>query len=68
MMTSTKTVLGVMTALAVSAPALAHDGEHSHSLVATAIHWFSSPTHSLFAVISGVVISALIYKVVKKKA
>jgi len=67
MMTSSKTVLGVMTALAVSAPALAHDGEHSHSFVATAIHWLSSPTHSLFAVLGGIAISALIYKAIKKK-
>jgi len=67
MMTSTKTVLGVMTALAVSTPALAHDGEHSHSFVATAIHWLSSPTHSLFAVLGGIAISAIIYKAIKKK-
>jgi len=55
-------------ALAAATPALAHDGEHSHGIVATIAHWLSSPTHSLFAVIGGVVISALIYKAVKKKA
>lgn len=68
MMTSTKTVLGVMATLAISAPALAHNGEHLHGFVATAMHWLSSPTHSLFAVIGGVVVSALIYKAIKKKA
>jgi len=54
--------------MAVSAPALAHDGDHSLGFLATAIHWLSSPTHSLFAVIGGVAISALIYKVARKKA
>jgi len=68
MMTSTKTILGVMAAMAVSAPALAHNGDHSLSFVATAMHWLSSPTHSLFAVIGGITISALIFKAVKKKA
>jgi len=68
MMTTSKTILGVMAAMAVSAPALAHDGDHSLGFLATAIHWLSSPTHSLFAVIGGVAISALIYKVARKKA
>lgn len=63
-----KTLSGVAVALAAAAPALAHDGEHSHGIVATVIHWLSSPTHSLFAVIGGVIVSALIYKAVKKKA
>ena len=67
-MKTLKTLSAVAVALAAASPALAHDGEHSHSFVATAIHWLSSPTHSLFAVIGGVVISALIYKAVKKKA
>lgn len=68
MMTISKTVLGVVTALAVSSPALAHDGDHSLGFVATAIHWLSSPTHALFAVLGGVAISALIFKAAKKKA
>lgn len=63
-----KTLSAVAVALAAASPALAHDGEHSHSFITTAIHWLSSPTHSLFAVIGGVVISAIIYKLVKKKA
>ncbi|MDB2438206.1 hypothetical protein N9W89_05780 [Hellea sp.] len=67
-MKTLKTLSAVAVALAAASPALAHDGEHSHSFFATAIHWLSSPTHSLFAVIGGVVISALIYKAVKKKA
>jgi len=67
-MKTLKTLSTVAVALAAASPALAHDGEHSHNFVATAIHWLSSPTHSLFAVIGGVVISALIYKAVKKKA
>ncbi len=66
-MKKSKIILGAVAALAVSTPAFA-DGDHSHGIFATAIHWLSSPAHSLFAVIGGVVISALIYKAVKKKA
>ena len=67
-MKTSKISLGTVAALAGSAPALAHDGDHTLGFVSTAIHWLSSPTHSLFAVIGGIAISALIYKVSKKKA
>ena len=67
-MKTSKISLGTVAALAVPAPALAHDGDHTLGFVSTAIHWLSSPTHSLFAVIGGIAISALIYKVSKKKA
>ena len=67
-MKTSKTILGVAAVIAVSTPALAHDGDHSLGFVSTAIHWLSSPAHSLFAVIGGVAISALIYKAMKKKA
>ena len=67
-MKTSKISLGTVAALAVSAPALAHDGDHTLGFVSTAIHWLSSPTHSLFAVIGGIAISTLIYKVSKKKA
>ena len=67
-MKTSKIILGVAAALAVSAPALAHDGDHTLGFVATAMHWLSSPTHSLFAVIGGIAISALIFKALKKKA
>jgi len=67
-MKTSKIILGVVAALTVSAPALAHDGDHTLGFIATAMHWLSSPTHSLFAVAGGVAISALIYKASKKKA
>ena len=67
-MKTSKIILGTVTALAVSMPAIAHDGDHTLGFVSTAIHWLSSPTHSLFAVVGGIVISALIYKASKKKA
>ncbi len=66
-MKTSKITLGALAAMAVSAPALAHDGEHSFGFVTTALHWLSSPTHSLFAVIGGIAISALIFKVAKRK-
>lgn len=49
------------------ATAYAHNGDHGEHIVATIIHWLSSPTHSLFAVIGGVIASALIIRMVRKK-
>ncbi len=66
-MTISKTIVGTMAAIAISAPAFANNGDHSLGFVATAIHWISSPSHSLFAVLGGIAISALIYKAAKKK-
>ena len=66
-MKTSRIILGAAAALAISTPAFA-DGDHSHGVIATAMHWLSSPAHSLFAVIGGIVISALIYKASKKKA
>ncbi len=52
--------------LALAAPAHAHDGDHSAPILANVIHWLSSPTHALFAVVGGVAISALIITAVRK--
>jgi len=55
--------------IALSAvPAYAHDGDHSVSFIANIVHWLSSPSHSLFAVIGGVVIAGLIFKLNRKRA
>ena len=67
-MKTSRIILGTVAALAVSAPAFAHNGDHTLGFVATAMHWLSSPTHSLFAVIGGIAVSALIVKALKKKA
>lgn len=67
-MKTSQLILGTAAAMAVSTPALAHNGEHSFSFVATIMHWIASPTHSLFAVIGGIAISALIFKTAKRKA
>ena len=67
-----KTTLLKMAAIAapvlIAAPAFAHDGEHSHGFVATAMHWLSSPTHSLFAVVGGVAVVGAIVAIRKKRA
>lgn len=63
----TKISLGTAAALAAAPAAYAH-GDHSVSFVATAIHWLSSPAHSLFAVIGGVVVSALIIRSARARA
>lgn len=51
-----------------AAPAFAHDGDHSHGFIATAMHWLSSPTHSLFAVIGGIAIVGAVVAITKKRA
>lgn len=47
--------------------AFAHNGDHGEHIVATVMHWLSSPTHSLFAVIGGVIASAVIISAIRKK-
>lgn len=49
-------------------PAFAHDGDHSASFLANIMHWLSSPTHSLFAVIGGLAVAAVIIKLSRKRA
>jgi len=61
-----KIFVAALTALAVAAPAHAHDGDHSAAFIANVIHWLSSPAHSLFAVIGGVAVSAAIIKLSRK--
>lgn len=61
-------IAGSAVALAIATPALAHDGDHSVSFVANVMHWLSSPTHSLFAVIGGVAFVALLLAARKKRA
>ncbi len=48
-----KTVLALAGALAFAAPASAHEGDHSMSLLATIGHWLSSPSHALLATVAG---------------
>ncbi len=48
-------------------PASAHDGEHSVSFIANIGHWLSSPSHSLFAVIGGIILAGFILKFNRKK-
>jgi len=67
-MIKTKITLAVMAALAANTPALAHDGDHSSMVLANIMHWLSSPSHSLFAVIGGGIIAGIIIKRTKKKA
>lgn len=53
--------------LLVSASAHAHDGEHGAVILANILHWLSSPTHSLFAVIAGVAGSAVLFRIARKR-
>ncbi len=49
-----------------SSSAYAHEGDHSVSFMTNVLHWLSSPSHSLFAVIGGVTLAALIIKGARK--
>lgn len=60
------TALTGAASFAAATPAFAHDGDHSAPLLANIMHWLSSPTHALFAVIGGVAVSALIIKIARK--
>ena len=53
-------------ALALAAPAYADTGAHHADIVTHAIHWLSSPSHALFAVLGGLAVSALIIRAVRK--
>jgi len=52
-----------LTTILLATPALADGGTHGHTTVENILHWLSSPTHSLFAVIAGAafVAGAVIY-------
>ena len=53
--------------LLTAASAHAHPGDHGEHIMTMVLHWLSSPSHSLFAVIGGVALSALIVKTLRKK-
>lgn len=67
-MTQIVSKLGFATAasLALTGAAHAHDGDHSAPLLANIIHWLSSPSHAFFAVVGGVVLSAVLIKIIRK--
>jgi hydrogenase/urease accessory protein HupE len=65
----TTTGLAALAVLGTASTAHAHEGDHSAGIVANVIHWLSSPTHSLFAVLGGMVVGgAIVYMARKKKA
>jgi len=63
-----KTALTLAGALTIAAPAAAHDGDHSLTVLANIGHWLSSPTHALFSVVAGVALVGLVVAVAKKRA
>ena len=60
---------GSLAAITLLMPALAHahEGEHSAAFIANVMHWLSGPTHSLFAVLGGLGVAALILRSARKK-
>ena len=63
----TKTLGWTAAALALSTPAFA-DGTHSHNMLANIIHWLTSPSHSLFAVLGGIACVAVAYTIARRKS
>ncbi len=53
--------------LMAATPAFANGATHGHTTIANIIHWLSSPTHSLFAVIGGIIFVAATVKLARKK-
>ncbi len=46
-----QSIFGSALLLALSAPAYAHNGEHTAPFLANILHWLSSPTHALYSVL-----------------
>lgn len=61
-------LLSVAAIMATATPAFAHEGDHSVGFASTALHWLSSPTHSLFAIMGAAAVTALVVKLVRNKA
>lgn len=52
--------------LIAATPAFAHAGDHGEHVMTMVLHWLSSPSHSLFAVIGGVIFVAAAIKLARK--
>jgi len=48
--------------MASALPAAAHTGAHTEALMNTVIHWLTSPTHALLAIVGAVTIITLAVK------
>jgi len=66
LMKLTKTLGWTAAALSLSVPAFA-DGTHSHNVFANILHWLSSPSHSLFAVIGGLAFAVGLFAYSRRK-
>lgn len=67
MKTAKISTLAVAALFASALPAAAHDGDHSVSIVANIMHWLSSPTHSLFAVLGGLIGAGFVTYIMRRK-
>ena len=47
--------------------AFAHEGDHGTYVLTNIMHWLSSPTHSLFAVLGGIAFVGLAVSIIRKK-
>lgn len=55
-------VISVVMASLSAVPAFAHTGPHEASFLVNLMHWLTSPTHALLAVVGSAAIVALIVK------
>jgi len=55
-------VISVVMASLSAVPAFAHTGSHEASFLVNPMHWLTSPTHALLAVVGSAAIVALIVK------
>jgi len=63
----TTRIIGGLIVASLAAPAFAHNGDHGFSFVTAIGHWLTSPSHSLFAVIAGLVGLGLVAKFHRKR-
>ncbi|PHQ66516.1 MAG: hypothetical protein COB92_07585 [Robiginitomaculum sp.] len=55
-------IISVAMASLSAVPAFAHTGSHEASFLVNLMHWLTSPTHALLAVVGSAAIVALIVK------
>ena len=57
------TTLSTLAIASLIAPAaFAHAGSHDSGFMANLVHWLTSPTHAMLAIIGGFTLLALAYK------
>ncbi len=58
----------VLVAVLGAIPAAAHTGSHTEALLRTILHWLTSPTHALLAVVGSIAVITLAVKLKNRRS